>query len=117
MRRERDVPNGLNEFLVCETLAFAREHGFERVSLNFAAFGQVLDPPGPIDRVTAVERLVLRRLSGRFQLERLLAFNRKFHPAWTPRYVAYPSRAALPRIGLAAMLAEAYLALPGRRSA
>ena len=47
-------------------------------------------------------------------------FNEKFAPEWTPRYAAYPSLATLPRIALAAMLAEAYVTLPrlpGRRRA
>jgi lysyl-tRNA synthetase class 2 len=114
MRRDRSTPNGLNEFLICRTLTWAAEHGIERVSLNFAAFAAVLDPPGPVDRVTRLERRALGVVSGRFQLERLLAFSEKFAPGWIPRYVAYPSRRALPRIGLAAMLAEAYLVLPRR---
>ena len=112
MRRDRTAPNGLNEFLVCSLLAWAGEHGYERVSLNFAAFAKVIEPPVPVDRITALEQRVLRRLSGRFQLERLLRFNDKFGPDWSPRYMAYPSLAALPRIGLACMLAEAYVVRP-----
>ena len=114
MRRDRDTPNGLNEFLICALLTWAREHGYERVSLNFAAFAQVIAPPGPVDRVTALEQRLLRRLAGRFQLERLMRFNDKFEPSWHPRYMAYPSLAALPRIGLAIMLAEAYVVWPRR---
>ena len=51
-------------------------------------------------------------MAQRFQLERLLSFSEKFAPDWTPRYAAYPSLATLPRIALAAMLAEAYVTLP-----
>jgi lysyl-tRNA synthetase class 2 len=112
MRRLPDTPNGLNEFLVVETLAWAREHGYRSVSLNFAAFAAVLDPPGQLDRVAAVEARVLRGLSNRFQLDRLRAFSGKFGPSWLPRYAVYPCTAALPRVALAAMLAEAYVALP-----
>jgi lysyl-tRNA synthetase class 2 len=112
MRREHDTPNGLNEFLVCGLMAWAAEHGYEKVSLNFAAFAKVLEPPDEVDLVTRLEQRALRRLSGRFQLEKLLRFNAKFAPDWEPRYVAYPSLAALPRIGLAAMLAEAYVVRP-----
>jgi lysyl-tRNA synthetase, class II len=116
MRRLPDTPNGLNEFLVVETLAWARERGYRSVSLNFAAFAAVLDPPGQLDRVTALEARVLRRLSSRFQLDRLRAFSGKFGPRWLPRYAVYPSTAALPRVALAAMLAEAYVALPWSRA-
>ena len=115
MRRLRDTPNGLNEYLVVQTLAWAREHGYRSVSLNFAAFAAVLDPPGHLDRVTALEARVLRGLSGRFQLERLRAFSAKFGPSWLPRYAVYRGTAALPRVALAAMLAEAYVALPWSR--
>jgi lysyl-tRNA synthetase class 2 len=114
MRRRKDTPNGLNEFLIVETLAWARAHDYRSVSLNFAAFAAVLDPPGRLDRVTALEARTLRRLSGRFQLERLRSFSGKFDPSWRPRYAVYPSTTALPRVALAAMLAEAYLALPRR---
>jgi len=112
MRRERDTPNGLNEFLICRALDYARANGFRRVSLNFAAFALLLDPPAPLDPLSRVERRFLGRLAQRFQLERLLSFNEKFAPEWTPRYAAYPSLATLPRIALAAMLAEAYVTLP-----
>ena len=112
MRRERDTPNGLNEFLICRALDHAREHGIRRVSLNFAAFALLLDPPAPLDPLSRAERRLLARLGRRFQLERLLSFSQKFAPEWTPRYAAYPSVATLPRIALAAMLAEAYVTLP-----
>ena len=45
MRRERDSPNGLNEFLICRALEYARANEITRVSLNFAAFALLLDPP------------------------------------------------------------------------
>jgi lysyl-tRNA synthetase class 2 len=112
MRRERDTPNGLNEFLICRALEHARAHGLRRVSLNFAAFALLLDPPAPLDPLSRVERRFLSGLAQRFQLERLLSFSEKFAPEWTPRYAAYPSLATLPRIALAAMLAEAYVTLP-----
>lgn len=117
MRRDRSAPNGLNEYLVCQTIAWSRDRGITAVSLNFAAFAAILDPPGPVDRITRLERRAISRFSGRFQLERLRRFNEKFAPLWIPRYVVYPSRRALPRVGLAAMLAEAYVVLPrlGRR--
>jgi lysyl-tRNA synthetase, class II len=116
MRRLRDTPNGLNEFLVVQTLVWAREHGYRSVSLNFAAFAAVLDPPARLDHVTALEARVLRGLSSRFQLDRLRSFSGKFGPRWLPRYAVYRGTAALPRVALAAMLAEAYVALPWSRT-
>ena len=76
----RATPNGLTEFLVVETLAWAKERGVAEVSLNFCALDGLLSP----ERAVTVPRRVLRRalLAGDsvFQLERLHSFSRKFHP-------------------------------------
>jgi lysyl-tRNA synthetase class 2 len=109
MPRLRTTPNGFNEWLVCETAAWAREHGFERVSLNFAPFAAVLAPEAELNGLRKLERQALLRLKGRFQLDNLLLFNRKFFPSWEPRFVVYERRLDLPRVGIAALAAEAYL--------
>ena len=49
------------------------------------------------------------RLKGRFQLDNLLSFNRKFFPRWERRFLVYERRLDLPRVSLAALAAEAYL--------
>ena len=53
----------------------------------------------------------MRALKGHFQLDNLLLFNRKFFPRWEPRFLAYERRRDLPRVGVAALSAEAYLPL------
>jgi lysyl-tRNA synthetase, class II len=53
-------------------------------------------------------------LKGRFQLDNLLLFNRKFFPSWERRFVVYERRLDLPRVGIAALAAEAYLPFSGR---
>ena len=51
MRRERDTPNGLTEFLVVTGDRVLRERGIEELSLNFAAFGRLLHAPsGRLER-------------------------------------------------------------------
>ena len=40
MRRDRDTPNGLMEFLVVRAIELLRERGVEELSLNFAAFAR-----------------------------------------------------------------------------
>jgi lysyl-tRNA synthetase, class II len=64
--------------------------------------------------VQRLERHALLRLKGRFQLDNLLLFNRKFFPRWERRFVVYERRRDLPRVGIAALAAEAYLPLSGR---
>jgi lysyl-tRNA synthetase class 2 len=103
------VPNGFNEWLICEAIAWARDRGFGRVSLNFSPFAALLAPDAELTRPQRLEAAVLRRLKGWFQLDNLLVFNRKFLPEWEPRYVVYERRRDLPRVGVAALAAESYL--------
>jgi lysyl-tRNA synthetase class 2 len=109
MPRLRDVPNGFNEWLICSAIAAARDRGFERVSLNFSPFAALLAPGSELHGVQRMEAATLRRLKGRFQLDNLLHFNRKFLPEWEPRFVVYERRLDLPRVGVAALAAESYL--------
>ena len=62
-----------------------------------------------------VERRALLSIKGRFQLDNLLLFNRKFLPSWQRRFVVYERRRDLPRVGIAALAAEAYLPFSGKR--
>jgi lysyl-tRNA synthetase class 2 len=114
MPRLRTTPNGFNEWLVVETVEWARANGYERVSLNFAPFAALLAPQAELSRVQRVERGALLALKGRFQLDNLLVFNRKFFPSWERRFLVYERRRDLPRVGLAALAAEAYLPFSGR---
>ena len=110
MRRERDTPNGLTEFLVVEAARLLAERGIGEFSLNFAAYGRWLrDPSGVVERALAT---VLRMADRWFQVERLLRFNERFEPRWQPRYLLFECPAQLPRIALASMWAEGQLPRP-----
>jgi lysyl-tRNA synthetase class 2 len=117
MPRRRDTPNGFNEWLVCEAVAWARREGYRRVSLNFAPFAALLAPDAQLTPAQRLERRVLLAVKGRFQLDNLLLFNRKFLPLWQRRFVVFEHRRDLPRVGLAALAAESYLPFAGRRPA
>jgi lysyl-tRNA synthetase class 2 len=117
MPRLRTTPNGFTEWLVCETVAWACANGFERVSLNFAPFAALLAPEAELSAMQRLERRALLRLKGHFQLDNLLLFNRKFFPQWQRRFVVYERRLDLPRVGIAALAAEAYLPFGGRERA
>ena len=115
MPRLRDTPNGFNEWLVCTAVEWARAHRFARVSLNFAPFAALLAQEAELSALQRVERRALLSLKGHFQLDNLLVFNRKFFPSWQRRFVVYERRRDLPRVGIAALTAESYLPLGGRR--
>jgi lysyl-tRNA synthetase, class II len=114
MPRLRTTPNGFNEWLVCETVDWARTHGVARISLNFAPFAALLAPEAELSGLQHLERRALLALKGHFQLDNLLLFNRKFFPSWERRFVVYERRRDLPRVGIAALAAEAYLPFSGR---
>ncbi len=104
MRRDRRTPNGLTEFLVVNAVELLRARGIEEISLNFAAFGRLLERPGG-----RLERLLARLIvlgDRYFQIESLYRFNAKFSPRWEPRYLVYEGVLGLPRAGLAALWAE-----------
>jgi lysyl-tRNA synthetase, class II len=113
MRRDRETPNGLMEFLVVRSIELLRDAGVEEVSLNFAAFARFMHcPRNPFERL--VGRLA-RLANPYFQIESLYRFNAKFHPRWEPRYLAFERARRLPRVGLAAMWAEGQLPKPALR--
>ncbi len=108
-RMRASTPNGFNEWLICEALHWAREQGFRRVSLNFSPFAAVLGGDMPRSLGRELQRRALLATKGHFQLDNLLAFNRKFFPAWEQRFLVYERKTDLPRVGIAALAAEAYL--------
>jgi lysyl-tRNA synthetase class 2 len=114
MRRDRSAQPGLNDFLIVEAIKNANQLGVKRISLNFAVFRAALERgerigAGPVLRAW---RRVLLFASRWFQIESLYKFNAKFSPEWVPRFLLYPSTGDLPRIGLAALEAEAFLVWP-----
>jgi lysyl-tRNA synthetase class 2 len=113
MRRRPDAPNGLTEFLVVETLAWAREAGATELSLNFCALTDFLAPERVTTPVRRLVRHVLLLADNVFQLERLYSFNRKFFPEWRRRYICVERLTDLPAVGLAYLHAESLLVPPG----
>src|SRR5438445_8371050 len=85
MPRLRSTPNGFNEWLICETVEWARANSFARISLNFAPFAAILAPEAELSGLQRLERRALLSLKGWFQLDNLLLFNRKFFPSWEQR--------------------------------
>jgi lysyl-tRNA synthetase class 2 len=95
-------------------MAQAPALGVSRVSLNFAVFRAVFARgerlgAGPVLRVW---RSVLLGLSRFWQIESLYRANAKYQPEWVPRFVCFRSSADLPRVGVAALRAEAFLVAP-----
>jgi lysyl-tRNA synthetase class 2 len=114
MRRDRAAQPGLNDFLIVETIKRAHDLGVKCVSLNFAMFRAALERGERIGAgpVTRAWRGILLFMSRWFQIESLYKFNAKFCPEWVPRFFVYTGTRDIPRIGLAALEAEAFLVWP-----
>ncbi|MFL5953085.1 MAG: bifunctional lysylphosphatidylglycerol flippase/synthetase MprF [Gaiellaceae bacterium] len=113
MRRRKDTPNGLMEYLITETAGWARAQGVTEVSLNFAVFADFLRTDEEATRWTLAARWVLLKADRLFQVERLHSFNRKFFPHWRRRYFCFERWSDFPLAGLAYLHAESLLTPPG----
>ncbi|QXJ24950.1 DUF2156 domain-containing protein [Actinomadura graeca] len=105
MRRVPGGPNGVNERLIVEMVAYAGEHGHGVVSLNFAAFRELLDSR---DR-GALERIghrALHLLDPLIAVESLYLFDKKFRPSYRPRCVVFRSWSDIGRLAAALLTLE-----------
>lgn len=96
MRRTKSRLNGLNERMIVDVVEYAREHGAGRVSLNFAAFRELLDRAGRRSSLERAGYRVLHLLDPLIQVESLYLFNAKFRPGYVPRSVLLSSWLGLP---------------------
>ena len=112
MRRRRSTPNGLMEFLIVETIDWARRENVPQIALNFCVFADVLRSGRGCSRHARMLRLALLGLDHVFQLRRLLTFSAKFAPEWQPRYVCCERLTDFPLVGLAYLQVESLLVPP-----
>jgi lysyl-tRNA synthetase class 2 len=113
MRRRRETPNGLMEYLLVEAIEWGKTHGVHELSLNFSVFGKILRSTRDSSLVMRAARAVLLRFDRFFQLERLHSFNRKFFPMWRPRFVCFERWTDAPLVALAFLHVEQLLTPPG----
>jgi len=111
MRRDRMAENGLNEYMVAELVEASGRLGVQRISLNFAMFRAVFEEgekigAGPVLRAW---RKVLSIASRFAQLESLYRSNAKYGPEWMPRFLCYSKARNLPRVSIAAGIAEGFV--------
>ncbi|MHB8293263.1 MAG: phosphatidylglycerol lysyltransferase domain-containing protein [Acidimicrobiales bacterium] len=113
MRRDRGThPNGLMDFLITRTIEHLRELGMGGLGLNFAAMrGLIAGETGDSLGLRA-QRLLLRRMSERMQIESLWRFNAKYDPNWQPRYAVYEAPELAPAVAMAIARAESFFEVP-----
>lgn len=117
MRRDRASENGTVEFAIVGVAQAAGKLGVRRMSLNFAVFRSVFERgarvgAGPVLRLWHRTLLLASRW---WQIESLYRANAKYNPDWEPRFVCFRKAGELPRVGMAALEAEAFIKFPRLR--
>jgi len=115
MRRDRGAENGIVEHMVVGLWRACADLGVSRFSLNFAVFRSVFARGERLGAGPALRawRSLLLTLSRFWQIESLYRANAKYQPVWEPRFLCFARPGDLPRIGTAALRAEAFLVAPG----
>ncbi len=118
MRRAHDAVNGVVEAMVAALAEFAREHGIERISLNFAMFRRVFDEGAAVDATwnARLMRRVMLVASRFWQLDSLYESNARYQPEWVPRYFCYLTLAEIAPVIVAAGVLEGFLPQLGHRT-
>ena len=112
MRRRPDSTNGVTEYLIARAALGLGARGFQSLSLNFAAWGRLLDSAENAGLSGRMQRLMARGLNPFFQIQSLRDFNQKFDPRWVPRSVVIDDVSDLPRIALLYASVEGFLDVP-----
>jgi lysyl-tRNA synthetase class 2 len=112
MRRRPTSTNGMTEFLIARAAQTLGARGFKRLSLNFAAWGRLLDSAEDAGLSGRLQRLMAKGLNPFFQIQSLRDFNQKFGPEWVPRSVVIDDVSDLPRIAMLYASVEGFLEVP-----
>lgn len=112
MRHRPQAPNGSMDFLFTELLSWARREGYRCFNFGMAPLAG-LDGDKGAPLWGRIGTLVYRHGEHFYNFQGLRAYKAKFHPLWTPLYVASPRAAplALILIDVAAVVAGGYAAI------
>lgn len=104
--RLRHAPNGVDERLTNETVEWARDHGYKRVSLAFAPFPDLFsDAPSQHPWLRAAARRGAHAFDPLIHVERLYRYLRKYHSFDQERAVMLRPR-QVARVAAALILLE-----------
>lgn len=109
MRHRHDAPSGAMEGLLLHLMLWGKERSFRFFNLGMAPLsGLETSPVAPLwNRLASV---LYERERSLYNFQGLRAFKEKFHPVWEPRYLAWPTGVALPRVmaDISALIAGGY---------
>ena len=105
MRRRRDVESGTMDFLFVSIFQWAAKQGYDSFNMGLSALAGVGENP----KDPASERVlhfVYENIGQFYNFKGLHSFKAKFRPAWSPRYLIYPSLANLAQVWMAVVAAN-----------
>lgn len=102
---------GINELLIYDTIQYMRKMQYDYLSLHLVVFGRAFIHSND-SYILHAFKYILVKLSKRFQMQSLYAFNRKFDPKWHRKYLLYTTNKRLLHILLAIMHVESLILFP-----
>ncbi|MEH2161441.1 MAG: phosphatidylglycerol lysyltransferase domain-containing protein [Nostoc sp.] len=105
MRHRSSLENGTMDFLFISMLQHFKECGYDSFNFGLSALAGVGDNPES-RRLERVLHYLYEHLNRFYNFKGLHAYKDKFRPGWEPRYLVYPSLAALPDVVVALIRAD-----------
>ncbi|MHC5746064.1 MAG: phosphatidylglycerol lysyltransferase domain-containing protein [Nostoc sp.] len=105
MRHRSSLENGTMDFLFISLLQHFKEGGYDSFNFGLSALAGVGDNPES-RRLEKVLHYLYEHLNRFYNFKGLHAYKDKFRPRWEPRYLVYPSLAALPDVVVALIRAD-----------
>jgi phosphatidylglycerol lysyltransferase len=97
MRHTMDAPGGVMDFLFIELMLWGRQEGYRWFNMGMAPLSG-LESRGAAPLWHRLGTLVYRYGEYFYNFQGLRQYKDKFHPVWTPRYLASPGGVSLVRI-------------------
>jgi phosphatidylglycerol lysyltransferase len=105
MRRRQAIEHGVMDFLFIELFQHFQAEGYAGFNLGLSALSGVGKSPTSPQLEKGMAYLY-EHLNQFYNFKGLHNFKEKFHPRWEPRYLIYPSLAALPDVVVALIRAD-----------
>jgi len=105
MRHRQETEPGTMDFLFVSLFEWARQQGYATFNLGLSAlYGVGEKPEDPLQERSL--HFIYEHINQFYNFKGLHEFKDKYHPQWSPRYIAYPGAASLAVVGLAVTAAD-----------
>ena len=105
MRHRSFSEKGIMDFLFVSLFQWAKEKGISSFNLGLSTFSGIGENPGD-PAIERTLRFLYENINRFYNFKGLHAFKEKFHPTWSPRYLAFLGAGNLPMISLSLLRAS-----------